>query len=175
MIPADGQLPGLGVGGSAVFSDDGVYRYLLSRVWARPTPAVCWVMLNPSTADADLDDQTIRRCTYYSRRAGAGSLLVVNLYAYRATHPAELLTAPNPTGGRENWIAIDQAIGDSAMVVAAWGAGVNLRADGPDIEAAFRAVVTLSGLKLLCLGTTKDGHPRHPSRLGNDVPFEVLG
>jgi hypothetical protein len=81
----------------ATLSDCGRYRYRLWRRWA-DGPTVLFVMLNPSTADADVDDPTIRRCIGFARSWGAGALEVVNLYAWRATQPAELKAAVGPVG-----------------------------------------------------------------------------
>ena len=76
----------------AVISDCGNYRYLLTREISEPLfsrgPACCFVMLNPSTADAQQDDPTGRRCMGFARREGCVGLSVVNLYGLRATKPA---------------------------------------------------------------------------------------
>src|SRR5579872_6884139 len=74
----------------AVISDCGKYRYLLRRAWDHVRPRVLFVMLNPSTADANVDDATIRSCVRLSRQLGYGSFEDVNLYGHRATKPAEL-------------------------------------------------------------------------------------
>lgn len=67
------------------------YRYMLTREWDEHGDKICWVMLNPSTADETLDDPTIRRVRSFSQREGYGSLVVVNLYAMRATDPKGLI------------------------------------------------------------------------------------
>src|SRR5687768_14824465 len=77
----------------ARFSDCGTYRYNLTRLWDARLIRVCWVMLNPSTADQHEDDATIRRCIGFSRSWGAGALTVVNLFAFRATQPRDLWAA----------------------------------------------------------------------------------
>src|SRR5438105_250311 len=76
--------------GSAWFSPDKQYRYLLTRSWDHIPQAMTWIMLNPSTADAFRDDPTIRRCISFARREGCGSIRVVNLFALRATDPRDL-------------------------------------------------------------------------------------
>ncbi|PKN80874.1 MAG: hypothetical protein CVU47_08520, partial [Chloroflexi bacterium HGW-Chloroflexi-9] len=85
--------------GRASFSRDGRYRYSLVRRWG-DGPRVAWVMLNPSTADATRDDPTLRRVIAISRRAGFGALEVVNLWALRSAHPADLARAADPVGPR---------------------------------------------------------------------------
>lgn len=90
---------------AAIISPDGVYRYTLERVVnAQPAGNIrdrlCWVMLNPSSADAELDDPTIRRVKRFTADAGYSDLIVVNLFALRATSPDELLRHPAPRGSR---------------------------------------------------------------------------
>src|SRR5215510_5582686 len=94
----------------AVLSDCGRYRYMLRRTWDHSKPRVLFVMLNPSTADAEIDDATIRSCIRLAKGAGYGSFEVVNLYALRATDPAELQRADDPVGPKNNDI-IEAAIG----------------------------------------------------------------
>jgi hypothetical protein len=74
---------------TATISDCGRYRYTLGRTWS-DEPPVLFVMLNPSTADADVDDNTISKCIGFAKRWGHGGITVVNLYAWRATNPKEL-------------------------------------------------------------------------------------
>ena len=111
-------------------------------------------MLNPSTANAHVDDPTIRRCIRFARDWGYSKLVVRNLFAIRATKPRDLLILENPTGGRSGNQSLARANG-ADVIVAAWGAFV-----------PFGRVATarqlLDPAKLVCLGTTKDGQPRHP-------------
>lgn len=142
---------------SAEISDDGMYRYALGRQWGRGWPAT-FVMLNPSTADANIDDPTIRRCIGFARGWGLGGIRVVNLYAYRATNPRELWTAEDPVGPlnrRHLFNALERAATTDTPVVAAWGA----HAKRDRVEAFLDL---LHSNRVTCLGVTKDGHPRHP-------------
>lgn len=156
----DGQMAFADVGmATARLSDDGVYRYELGRRWARG-PAVLFVMLNPSTADATTDDQTIRRCIGYARSWDMGALGVVNLFALRATDPAELRRADDPVGPLNDDV-IHDAIVQSRFIVAAWGAHPFAAERARFVaDAADGASRTLA-----CLKMTKGGHPSHPSRL----------
>ena len=77
----------------AVISQDERHRYSLTRRWGDGPRVCCWIMLNPSTADATTDDPTIRRCIGFTHAWGYDALTVVNLYAWRATDPADLRNA----------------------------------------------------------------------------------
>ena len=83
---------------SAVISPDGLYRYRLDRWWGPESEGMGsnrmpFMMLNPSTADADEDDRTIRRCIGFAHREGCNGITVVNIGAYRATDPDEWAAA----------------------------------------------------------------------------------
>lgn len=155
----------------AAISECGRYRYTLHRWWG-DGPRLAFVMLNPSTADAELDDPTIRRCVGFARRDGFSGIRVFNLYAFRATKPADLWKADEPTGGdlnddllREVWLQAKHQ-----PVIAAWG--VNAKVD------RVAEVMSWRGSEhLFALGLTKDGAPRHPLYLRGDatlVPFGTL-
>lgn len=145
-----------GISGSATLSDDGAYRYRLTRTWGTSGRHAAWLMLNPSTADALTDDPTIRRCTGFSRAWGFDSLVVVNLFALRAADPAALARHPEPIGlGNDEFIS--RAVAAAPVVIAAWGA----QRIGAARGALWRRVLARD-TDALCLGLTKEGEPRHP-------------
>jgi hypothetical protein len=126
-------------------------------------------MLNPSTADAERDDPTIRRCGGFARAWGFGAMTVVNLFALRATDPARLRRARDPIG-RDNDRHIAEAAAGADALVLAWGIHGALR----DRDRAVLAL--LSELRPSCLGLTRGGHPRHPlylPRAAAPVPFRA--
>lgn len=158
----------------ASFSACGRYRFTLTRHLGGG-PAVAFVMLNPSTADASVNDPTIRRCMGFARAWGFGLLRVVNLYAWRATKPADMWFAERArtciTGGPENDAAIRTAASAADLVVAAWGAHAR-----DDRAQEALALIRASGKTPMCLGITKGGAPRHPLMVTNTtalVPFEM--
>lgn len=159
----------------ALISDDGTYRYNLWRRWGDGL-LMGYCMLNPSTADATVDDQTVRRCSYFAKREGYGGIHVVNLYAYRATEPSELWSLGGGGRGPENDFHIAHAIANEriGLFVAAWGALPELaRWRQHEVRQMFKD----ADRPLHCLGLTKKGWPRHPSRLGNAtaiIPFPHL-
>lgn len=104
----------------AVISPDGAYRYELTRRWGKGG-VVCWIMLNPSVADAVRDDNTISKCIEFSDRWGYGQITVVNQCALRSTDPTVLKDHPDPSGPlNKTSVRTNVAVAD--LVVAAWGA-----------------------------------------------------
>jgi hypothetical protein len=141
-----------GVARSAVVSPCGTYRYELRRVWAAG-PLCGWIMLNPSTADAEQDDPTIRRCMGFARAWGYAGIVVRNLYALRATDPRELATHPQPWGP-DNDTHLMNAV-DDPITVCAWGSR------GERGDTVINALAD-AGANLHHLGLTRAGKPRHP-------------
>lgn len=158
-------MSGLLMSRSARISDCGKYRYRLTREWG-DGESIAFVMLNPSTADASIDDPTIRRCMSFARREGAMGIVVVNLFAFRATKPKKLETADNPYGP-DNLDALGDAL-SSGRVVCAWGA--HQIAVNPGL--ALRQRAKRAGTPLWCLGRTREGHPRHPLYVPSTQPLE---
>jgi hypothetical protein len=153
---------------SAVISECGAYRYLLKRTadsMLPMKPPVLFVMLNPSTADAELDDPTIRRCRGFARFWDCNGIAVANLYAYRSTDPKALWQALDPIGP-ENDIYLRAYARECEDVVCAWGSNAQSH------RVAYVAkLMQEAGARLWCLGTTKDGSPRHPLYVRGDQPL----
>src|SRR4051812_37498054 len=85
---------------------EGAYRYLLWRTWDASRPCALWILLNPSLADAQTDDHTLRRCKAFSASWQFGGLEVVNLFAFRTPYPRDLHRATDPVGeDNDNHIA----------------------------------------------------------------------
>jgi hypothetical protein len=152
----------------AAISDCGKFRYALSREWNTDKPLLVFIMLNPSTADALLDDPTIRKCIGFAERNGFGAAEVYNLFAYRATDPKDLKRAGYPVGPENDPLLFDmlrQLQHDSSFkVVCAWGANAR------DQQIGIRAMdvtrkLHARGIKLHHLRLTADGIPCHPLML----------
>lgn len=153
---------------SAVISKCGRYRYQLMRGWGKVYPPLIWVMLNPSTADSKADDNTIRVITRFSRGWGYGSLMVVNLFALRATSPKDLIKHPDPVGP-ENDDYISKTLQTGFDVVLAWGANTFAR---PRVAELIPKLKEWTDKPLMCLRVTKDGSPGHPLYVpGNIKPI----
>jgi hypothetical protein len=148
---------------SAVLSDCGTYRYSLSRQWDDSRPGIVWIMLNPSTADAEADDPTIRRCIGFSKAWGYGSLTVVNLFGLRATHPMDIRGHHDPVGPANDQ-HVRMAVKEARRVIVAWGAVGSALGVGnqPTRERVMLSLLAEAGVIPYCLKTTKEGQPWHP-------------
>lgn len=153
----------------AVISSCGKYRYMLRRTWDEKKPRALFVMLNPSTADASIDDATIRSCIRLSKSWGHGSFEVVNLFAFRSTDPHNLKLAGDPVGS-DNDLAIESAKHRCDVAICAWGAH----------QMAERRASHVAGLlrsgrpAIFCLGRTKAGHPKHPLYIKTGTALEAF-
>lgn len=147
----------------ADISECGTYRYRLWRHWGTPFEKATMVVvgLNPSTADAEKDDPTIRRCVSFAKREGCGRLVMVNLFALRSTDPSALLRHDDPEGPR-NLRTLDDWLCPPFVCVAAWGAHPLAQEKG---------VLLAMRVPLLAFGFTKGLAPRHPLYLPLDAPL----
>lgn len=153
----------------ATLSDCGKYRYRLGRQWSQAAP-VLFIGLNPSTADADKDDPTVRRMMGFARAMGAGGILIGNLSPYRATNPMYLPWSDPPEIERENLRCIaDMATGNTVIV--AWGS----HSHGRNRVAGVMATLGQVDCVPQCFGLTGNGSPKHLLYLRSDLrpmPFE---
>lgn len=154
----------------AVISPCGQYRYLLRRTWDDRRPRALFIMLNPSTADAHVDDPTIRSCWRLCDAWGYGSFEVVNLYGWRATDPDELdLNEIARMVGPDNARIMDGALSRCDIVICAWGAHPAADPRQRDVCSTVRAVKPAA----YCLGLTKKGYPKHPLYVKTGIPLEI--
>ena len=157
----------------AMISDCGLYRHLLGRRWA-DGPCVAFLLFNPSTADALKDDHTVRKGCGFAKRWGYGSMIFLNLWGLRSTDPRAVARAEEPVGSKNDLILL-KALGEVQRLVCAWGCSTHMK--GPlrkRTAEVMRLIKPLcdAGLKVECLGYSKDGSPRHPLRLAYDTPLE---
>lgn len=148
----------------AHISDCGVYRYSLVREWNAELPKLYVNMLNPSTADGLVDDNTIRKLIGFAKAYGYGGLIVVNLFALRATDPDELFAHRDPVGP-ENDRILELVARREKLIVCAWGAHAAATQRAKHVEAIFRRHSTA----LQCFGTNQNGSPKHPLYLASET------
>lgn len=157
---------------SATFSADRHFRYSLTRVWDESLPLVAFCMLNPSTADENTNDPTIERCQRRARMMGFGGLIVVNLFAYRATDPYELYWAgdDSPVIGPSNNDAIVDAANRARMFVCGWGKHGSLYGRSQFVM----NMLLKNGVEPYALKLNKDGSPAHPLYIDYKVKPQMM-
>lgn len=156
----DGRI--LGENGARM-SGCGLHRFLLWRTWG-DGPRLPFIMLNPSTADASVDDPTIRRCIGFARKYETyGGIFIANLFSLRATDPNELILSREdacPQGNLDALLeVVDYALIKNVPIVCGWGANVEkMRARAyPPLSLLSRNPASYTALKV-----TNRGHPGHP-------------
>ena len=146
----------------AIVSQDEKYRYCLWREWDIGG-AVTFVMLNPSTADARIDDPTIRRCIGFAKKWGFGRMVVVNVFAFRATNPKKLPNDILEAIGTHNMAWLDHGATYGELIVPAWGVEKPHLWQGYDsAKMTLTHVAKKHGTPIKCLATNQDGSPKHP-------------
>lgn len=149
-----------------IFSPCRTWRYTLPRVWEPERPACIIIGLNPSTADEVQDDPTIRRCVGFAQREGCGRLIMLNLFAFRATDPKVMKAAADPVGPDNDLHLMQETTAPGTrLVIAAWGTHGKFRGRGGKVKWLLRTV------PMYALNVTKDGHPGHPLYLPADAPL----
>lgn len=146
----------------AILSRNRLYRYVLWREWDTSKGTCVFIGLNPSTANETEDDSTLRRCVNFAKGWGYGKCVIINLFAYRATQPAELKKQEKPVGYKNNHhIKIESA--NAAMVVVAWGN------HGSFLKRDEKVLKLLKNVPLKCFALTAKGQPIHPLYQPKDI------
>lgn len=150
---------------TAIFDEHKKYRYSLITEWDEGKGKVFFILLNPSLADGKVDDNTTKRCIHFAKKYGYGSLEIVNLFVYIATNYSELkVLDKNEAIGSENYNYLIRAINSADNIIVAWGENGTIHQRHKEIEQL------IDGYDVDCLGVpTREGHPRHPLCLRNDV------
>lgn len=138
----------------AIISPDGLYRYSLTRSWNPTEKEIIYIGINPSTADANVDDATIRRLRDFTKRYGYGGFKIHNLYAYRTEDCKLLKTVVDPFGER-NWEFLDRYQKKLKTIVFMWG---NNHKDFGNVREHVIKIYP----NALCFGHNMDGSPKHP-------------
>lgn len=150
----------------AVFSACNLYRYKLWREWCSDLEPMVWCCQNPSTADENDDDPSVRKMMGFARANGCGGIVLYNIFAYRATDERELFKVADPIGP-ESLSHFDGLLKylretPKAKLVVGWGNQLVTKRHSL-MRMAYRNIgLKLAGAGALCLGTTKSGDPKHP-------------
>lgn len=156
---------------SAVLSDCGTWRYRLERsLGLLDGPRLAFFGVNPSTADAELDDATVRKWRGFAARASSPAFIVGNVFAFRATDVKELGRAPDPVGP-ENDRHLAEIIADADILVPCWGNQDKVPQPVRHRFEVVRRLLFASGKPVKVFGLTASGDPKHPLMLGYDTPL----
>lgn len=165
------------LGNSAHLSDCGVYRYRLERYVGAGTKTIVFFGVNPSTADAEVDDNTVMRWKGFATRLKARRFIVGNVFSYRATDVRELATAEDPFGP-EHWDVQKEIIKEADLLIPCWGSRMklpaNLRPYPEGLMGKLTGFNAETNVPLMSWGLTASRDPKHPLMLPYDTPLEPL-
>lgn len=161
---------------SAILSPCGLYRYRLERTVGMEGPVYAFFGVNPSTADASIDDATVRKWIGFTKTWGGSRFIVGNVWPLRSTDVRALATATRWLHiGRENQRHILAMASEADILVPCWGD----RAKVPrTMHNEFDELLSLlkgTGKPLMHFGLTKGGDPKHPLMLGYDTALRPWG
>lgn len=163
------------LGNNAYVSECKKYRYTLERHVGAGNFTYAYFGINPSTADASTDDQTVRKWRGFSQRNNVGRFIVSNVFSFRATDVKELDKTNDDLFGDDHWRMQEYVIQSADALVPCWGSQnkipKHLRCW---VDQLFDRLCDQNyrfGTPLLCFGKTKDGDPKHPLTLGYDTPL----
>jgi hypothetical protein len=153
----------------ATISEDGKYRYQLSRIWEPSKERITFIMLNPSTANEHKDDATIRRLIAFCKLWGYGGFSVYNLFAYRATNP-DVMWQAHKDGediiGPKNDEWLELVAASDCKVVFAWGGNGHILNRALTVSIFFK--------QAYCIETSGHGFPKHPLYLKADSKLNLV-
>jgi hypothetical protein len=153
---------------SAIISGCGQYRYRLDRDVQPEGKVFAYFGINPSTADASIDDATVRKWRGFTLRNGGRKFVVGNVFTYRATDVREVGTAAY-CNGMFSAEHIDEIIEDADVLVPCWGNSSKVPpALRPHIADLLKTLLE-SGKPVMHFGLTASGDPKHPLMLGYDT------
>lgn len=153
-----------------IFSEDRKYRYVLKHKINDGDKIINWIALNPSTADENTLDNTVRRCINFSYDWGFDICIVTNIFAFRATNPKDMMKEQNPVGDLNDWYILKNAC-VSDVIVQSWGN------HGEHMD-RFKEVSFMLKRALIdniyCLGVTKLGQPKHPLYISKNTKLQKI-
>jgi len=136
----------------ALFSENRKYRYCLWRIWDESLPKIMFIGLNPSTANEEQDDPTIRRVVRFASDWGYGGVYMLNLFTYVTAYPKELLKCDNPLMLADHYLQLYAK--KVERIVFAWGSFTESADRAKQVKTMFPIA--------FCLGQNSNGSPKHP-------------
>lgn len=150
------------------------YRYQLKRIWDKNKEMMTYILLNPSTANEQIDDNTIESCVRLAKHNGFGGFIVANLFGYRATKPKELIGCEKYVLiGKDNDKYILNSVKKTNKVVLGWGNSVKEISTIKDYDRdkEIAQLLEKNGHKVYCADLTVKGCPKHPLYISSKSCF----
>lgn len=157
----------------AIISDCREYRYRLQRRLSDRGLTYAFFGINPSTADAFVDDQTLRKVIGFCRQWGAGTLIIGNVFGYRSKDVKSLASCADATG-KENHIWLRSIIRDADVLVPCWGSRTKIPKVLRSKLDALMQTLLASGKPVSILGRTASGDPLHPLMVSYQTPLRAI-
>ena len=155
---------------STILSPCGMYRYRLERTVAMTGPVYAFFGINPSTADANLDDATVRKWIGFCKRWGASRFIDGTVWPLRTPDVKLLSTATRWLDiGRENQRHILDMAKEADVLVPCWGDRAKVPRTMHNELDELLALLLSTGKPVMHFGLTKGGDPKHPLMLGYDT------
>lgn len=163
---------------NAVLSPCGLYRYRLDRHVQDEGKVFAYFGINPSTADADLDDATVRKWKGFTLRNGGRKFIVGNVFSFRATNVNDLDAANRmhiKVQGPEHDLYLAQIIAEADVLVACWGNSLKVDRNLRPLVKNLLSTLLASGKMVYHFGLTQSADPKHPLMLSYDTPLLPWG
>lgn len=154
----------------AKFSKDLKHRLVLWRIWNRSKGIVLYVGVNPSTADAKVDDATIRRLNHFTRQEGYGGFYIINLYTRITPHYEQLKSFKKINSSVSNYY-IEKYARKSNLVCLMYGRRGHDTARYEEVLALLD--LTCNSKPIMCFGYNANGTPVHPLMIANKTRFKL--
>lgn len=158
---------------SAVISECGLYRYRLDRDVCPPfegSKVFAFFGVNPSTANATLDDATVRKWKGFTLRNGGHRFIVGNLFSYRATDVRQLGKVHDCTGPAHIFF-LNKIVEEADVLVPCWGSSTKVPKGLRMMIDAMETRLRNANKPVLHFGLTASGDPKHPLMLGYSTPL----
>ncbi len=158
---------------SAVMSDCGNYRYRLERSVCPPrsdSRVIAFFGINPSTADASIDDATVRKWKGFAARNNCHRFIVGNVFSYRATDVRQLANTPFQQGPA-HFTHMQEILADADILVPCWGSRYKVPKTMWEQIDLLMAWLKRSGKPVMHFGLTGAGDPKHPLMLAYSTPL----
>lgn len=124
------------------------------------------VGLNPSTADDKKADLTMTKIMGFAEKNGYDGFVMFNLYPQRSTYPKRLQEEKDETLYTKNLDTIKKYLSEEVnpTVLLCYGNNVRIRHYLKESVVDLVNICKHYEAKIVCIGATKSGNPKHPSR-----------